>query len=124
RRPGWPTLKLRSRRPRRTFDPDTRPQLSPGRDQHRDCLHTNDLRPLKALAEEFGCDVVARQRPAPKPLLAALAHLAAESGDVKRLIYDATLDNHISQHEKAQGEKAIQEAIDSLQVLRESLRAA
>ncbi|WP_235663771.1 hypothetical protein [Pseudomonas amygdali] len=57
------------------------------------------------MAEEFGCDVVARQRPAPKPLLAALAHLAAESGDVKRLIYDATLDNHISQHEKAQAKK-------------------
>ncbi|RMR88784.1 phage regulatory CII family protein [Pseudomonas coronafaciens] len=87
-------------------------------------LHTNDLRPLKALADEFGCDVVQRQRPAPKPLLAALAHLAAESGDVKRLIYDATVDNHISQHEKAQGDKAIQEAIDALQVLRESLKVA
>ncbi|MCK9706197.1 phage regulatory CII family protein [Pseudomonas syringae] len=87
-------------------------------------LHTNDLRPLKALADEFGCDVIARLRPAPKPLLAALAHLAAESGDVKRLVYDATIDNHISQHEKAQGDKAIQEAIDALQVLRESLKAA
>lgn len=87
-------------------------------------LHTSDVRPLAALADEFGYDLVARERPQPKPLLAALAHLAAESGDVKRLIYDATIDNHISQHEKAQGDKAIQEAIDALLVLRESVKAA
>ncbi|WP_330208906.1 phage regulatory CII family protein [Pseudomonas sp. Z13] len=79
---------------------------------------------LGALANEFECDVVLRKRPEPKPLLQALAHLAAESGDVKRLIFDATADNHISQHEKAQGDKAIQEAIDALHVLRESLKAA
>jgi len=57
-------------------------------------------------------------------LLSALASLAAESGDVSRLIFDATADSHLSQHEKAQGDKAIQEAIDALLVLRESLKAA
>lgn len=87
-------------------------------------LHTGDMRPLAALANEFECDVVSRKRPAAKPLLSALASLAAESGDVSRLIFDATADSHLSQHEKAQGDKAIQEAIDALLVLRESLKAA
>lgn len=87
-------------------------------------LHTQDMRPLMALADQFGCDVVPRKKPAAKPLMAALGLLSAECGDVGRLIFDAAADNHISQHEKAQGEKAILEAIDALQILRESLKAA
>lgn len=79
---------------------------------------------LNALAGEFDCDVVPRKRPRAKPLIHALAHLAAESGDVTRLIFDAMADHHISQHEKAQCEKEIQDAINALHVLRESLRAA
>lgn len=87
-------------------------------------LHTGDMRPLSALADQFGFDLVAREKPTAKPLMVALGHLSAECGDVGRLVFDATADNHISQHEKAQGEKAILEAIDALQVLRESLKAA
>ena len=85
---------------------------------------TRDFGPLAAWADRFGFDLVSRERPAAKPLMTALCHLTAECGDVGRLIFDATADNHISQHEKAQGDKAIQEAIDALQVLRESLKAA
>ena len=87
-------------------------------------LHTQDMRPLAALAGEFGFDLVAREKPAAKPLMLALGNLSAECGDVGRLIFDAAADNHISQHEKAQGDKAILEAIDALQILRESLKAA
>jgi hypothetical protein len=87
-------------------------------------LHTGDMRPLMALADQFGFDLTAREKPAVKPLMVALGNLSAECGDVGRLIFDATSDNHISQHEKAQGEKAILEAIDALQILRESLKAA
>ncbi|MFS2091729.1 phage regulatory CII family protein [Pseudomonas sp. Pseusp11] len=87
-------------------------------------LHTDDMRPLASLADQFGFDLVAREKPAIKPLMVALGQLSAECGDVGRLIFDAAEDNHISQHEKAQGEKAILEAIDALQVLRESLKAA
>ena len=87
-------------------------------------LHSGDTRPLQALADAFGFELVKRDRPEPKPLLAALAHLGAEAGDVSRFIYDAAADNHLSQHEKAQGDKSIQEAIDALLVLRESLKAA
>jgi hypothetical protein len=87
-------------------------------------LHTGDMRPLVSLADQFGFDLVAREKPAVKPLMVALGQLSAECGDVGRLIFDAAEDNHISQHEKAQGEKAILEAIDALQVLRESLKAA
>lgn len=87
-------------------------------------LHTGDMRPLVSLADQFGFDLVAREKPAVKPLMVALGQLSAECGDVGRLIFDAAEDNHISQHEKAQGEKAILEAIEALQVLRESLKAA
>ncbi len=87
-------------------------------------LHTGDMRPLSTLASEFGFELVAREAPQPKPLLAALGNLSAECGDVGRLIYDAVSDGHVSQHEKAQGEKAIQEAIEALEVLRASLKAA
>ncbi|SBW80107.1 Rha family transcriptional regulator [Pseudomonas veronii 1YdBTEX2] len=87
-------------------------------------LHTQDMRPLMALADQFGFDLVAREKPKAKPLMAALGLLSAECGDVGRLIFDAAADNHISQHEKAQGEKAILEAIEALHVLRESLKAA
>ncbi|WP_223511638.1 phage regulatory CII family protein [Pseudomonas sp. GL-B-19] len=87
-------------------------------------LHTGDMRPLVTLADQFGFDLIAREKPAVKPLMVALGQLSAECGDVGRLIFDAAEDNHISQHEKAQGEKAILEAIDALQVLRESLKAA
>lgn len=91
---------------------------------HRIMKFTGDIRPLHAWADCFGFDLVARERPAAKPLMIALGHLTAECGDVGRLIFDAAEDNHISQHEKAQGEKAILEAIEALQVLRESLKAA
>ena len=87
-------------------------------------LHTGDMRPLMALADQFCFDLAAREKPAVKPLMVALGNLSAECGDVGRLIFDATADNHISQHEKAQGEKAILEAIEALQILRESLKAA
>ena len=87
-------------------------------------LHSGDMRPLAALADEFCFDLVPREKLPAKPLMVALGHLSAECGDVGRLIFDATEDNHISQHEKAQGDKAILEAIDALQVLRVSLKAA
>lgn len=79
---------------------------------------------LGALADQFECDVIPRKRPEPRPLLVALASVSAECGDAARFIVDALADNHISQHEKAQGDRTIQEAIDALLSLRESLKAA
>ncbi|WP_372439043.1 phage regulatory CII family protein, partial [Pandoraea sputorum] len=51
-------------------------------------LHTNDIRPLATLADDFGYELVPRERPVPRPVIQALAHLAAESGDVTRLVFD------------------------------------
>ena len=45
-------------------------------------LHTQDMRPLIALADQFGFDLVAREKPVAKPLMVALGHLSAECGDV------------------------------------------
>ncbi|MCO8160952.1 Rha family transcriptional regulator [Pseudomonas sp. LJDD11] len=87
-------------------------------------LHTNDIRPLATLADDFGYELVPRERPVPRPVIQALAHLAAESGDVTRLVFDALQDHTITRHEQAQCNRAIDEAIEALQVLRESLKAA
>lgn len=85
---------------------------------------TRDFRPLVAWADRFNFDLVSRERPEARPLLVALASVSAECGDAARFIVDALADNHISQHEKAQGDRTIQEAIDALLSLRESLKAA
>ena len=91
---------------------------------HRIMKFTNDFRPLRAWAEYFGFELTPRARPEPVPLLVALANVSAEYGDSARFIVNAMADNHISQHEKAQGDRTIVEAIEALQSLRESLKAA
>jgi hypothetical protein len=91
---------------------------------HRIMKFTKDFRPLIAWADSFGFDLVVRKRPEPKPLLVSLGLVSAEYGDTARFVIDALADNFVSRSEKGQGDKAIQEAIDALHVLRESLKAA
>ena len=85
---------------------------------------TRDFRPLVAWADRFDFDLVPRKRPDPKPLLVSLSAVSAEYGDVARFIVDALADNFVSRSEKGQGDRIIQEVIDALQILRESLKAA
>ena len=86
--------------------------------------HTRDVRPLAALADEFGFRLVPYERPKAIPMMAALGSLSAERGDVIRLAFDAASDNQISQHERTRIEQEIQDVVDALQVLRESLKSA
>ncbi|MFH6564916.1 phage regulatory CII family protein [Pseudomonas kulmbachensis] len=85
---------------------------------------TRDFRPLSAWADRFDFDLVARKRPSPKPLIVSLSAVSAEYGDVARFIVDALADSFVSRGEKVQGDRIIQEVIDALHVLRESLKAA
>lgn len=85
---------------------------------------TRDFRPLGAWADRFGFDLVERMRPSPKALIVSLSAVSAEYGDVARFIVDALADSFVSRGEKVQGDRIIQEVIDALHVLRESLKAA
>lgn len=87
-------------------------------------LHTGDMRPLSALAEAFGFELVAKQPAKAEQLSAAVLHMHAEVADVTRAVTAALEDGHVSQTEKALIKREINEAQRSLEVLVESVKAA
>ena len=87
-------------------------------------VHTQDMRPLRALAEAFGFELVAQQKPDSKKLVTALMDMAAEAADVTRLVHDAIDAGHVSTFEKASIRKEIGEVRRSLDVLEESVKVA
>lgn len=87
-------------------------------------LHTGDMRPLKALAAEFGFDLQAKEQHAAKSLTNALLHMSAEVADVTRAVTDALEDGHVSQIEKATIKRELAGARESLDVLEASVKAA
>lgn len=87
-------------------------------------LHTGDMRPLKALAEAFGFELVAKQRSKAELLTTAVLHMHAEVADVTRAVTAALEDGHVSQTEKALIKREIGEAQKSLDVLVESVKVA
>lgn len=87
-------------------------------------LHTGDMRPLQALAESFGFELVAKERPSSEQLTTAVLHMHSEVADVTRAVTAALEDGHVSQTEKALIKREIAEAQKSLDVLIESVKAA
>lgn len=87
-------------------------------------LHTGDMRPLEALAEAFGFELVAKERPKSEQLSTAVLHMHAEVADVTRAVTAALEDGHVSQTEKALIKREIGEAQKSLDVLIESVKVA
>ena len=87
-------------------------------------LHTGDMRPLEALAESFGFELVAKERPKSEQLSTAVLHMHAEVADVTRAVTAALEDGHVSQTEKALIKREIGEAQKSLNVLIESVKVA
>lgn len=87
-------------------------------------VHTNDMRPLVALADAFGFELVAKEKAPPKALVTALVDLAAEFGDVTRSVHDAMADGHLSTFERSSIRKQIAELVEAAQVIEESVRAA
>jgi len=87
-------------------------------------LHTGDMRPLEALADSFGFELVAKERPKSEQLSTAVLHMHAEVADVTRAVTAALEDGHVSQTEKALIKREIGEAQKSLDVLIESVKVA
>jgi len=87
-------------------------------------LHSQDKRILAALAHEFGFELVAKEPVKSTALQSAVLHMHDEIADVTKAVVEALEDGHVSQHEKQQIKRAIGEASASLEVLRESVKAA
>ncbi len=108
------------------------PRANPNDDAHRlnveqllqILLHSGDMRPLRALAAEFGFELVAKQRVQPKSLAAALIHMNKEVADVTQAVAEALDDGRVSQPEAALIKREIGHVRESLDVLEASAQVA
>ncbi|ANI54395.1 phage regulatory CII family protein [Pseudomonas sp. DR 5-09] len=91
---------------------------------HRVMKFTQDFRPLKAWAEVFGFDLVPKEKPEGINLNAALLRLHADLADVTRLAFDAQADGRVCSVEKTSLLKEAEEVIVSLEVFKQSVKAA
>ena len=87
-------------------------------------LHSGDMRPLAALAADFGFDLVAREKPAAQELTSAALHMNAEVADVMRLVTNIIDRGFATQSDRADAAREISEAVESLVVVKVSLGAA
>ena len=87
-------------------------------------LHTGDMRPLRALAAEFGFDLVAKEAAQAKNLPQAVLHMHAEVADVTKAVTEAMADGRVCQTEKALIKREISGAREALDVLEQSVKAA
>ncbi|MED5492697.1 MAG: phage regulatory CII family protein [Pseudomonadota bacterium] len=87
-------------------------------------LHSGDMRPLVALADDFGFDLVAREKPAAQELTSAALHMNAEVADVMRLVTNIIDRGFATQSDRADAAREISEAVESLVVVKVSLGAA
>lgn len=86
--------------------------------------HTGDSRPLQALANALGFDLVARELPAARDLDTAMASMHKEVADVTLVAFEVLAAPHVNQLLLKKTEREISEAIASLQTLLESVKAA
>lgn len=86
-------------------------------------LHTGDMRPLAALAADFGFQLVAKDRPPATDLATALLRWNAEGADVTRAVHDALADGRVSQLRRQQIEKEMAEARHAMDAIDAALRA-
>lgn len=87
-------------------------------------VHTNDMRPLQAMAHAFGFDLVAKESVRPQQLAQALLHMAKEIADVTQAVAVALDDGRVSQTEKQQIKRELAGARESLDVLEQSVKVA
>ncbi|MNZ88354.1 hypothetical protein D3C78_1072440 [compost metagenome] len=87
-------------------------------------LHTGDMRPLHALAEVFGFELVAKEKAKAQGLATALIHMNKEVADVTKVVAEALEDGRVSQTEAAMIKREIGHVRESLDVLEESVKAA
>ncbi|WP_248920480.1 phage regulatory CII family protein [Pseudomonas entomophila] len=87
-------------------------------------LHTGDMRPLAALASEFGFDLVPKVAPEPTGLTASLINVGKEVADLTIAVHNALEDEHVSAFEKGQIKVEIEHVRQSLDVMASSVRVA
>ncbi|SEU02764.1 hypothetical protein SAMN05216197_1451 [Pseudomonas graminis] len=87
-------------------------------------LHTQDMRPLMALAAGFGFDLVAKEQPAAIDVHQALGNVTLEISEVTVETHRAMADGRVDQVERARIMREIAEAEKALHVLKVSIKAA
>ncbi|MNH87425.1 hypothetical protein D3C81_560750 [compost metagenome] len=87
-------------------------------------LHTGDMRPLIALANEFGFDLVAKSAPQPQALTKSLINVGKEVADLTIAVHEALGDDHVSTFEKSLIRQEINHVRQSLDVMDASVKAA
>ena len=87
-------------------------------------LHTGDMRPLMALADEFGFDLVQKTPPKAQALASSLADVGKEVAELTIAVHAALEDSHVSSIERALIRKEISHVRVGLDVMEASVRAA
>jgi hypothetical protein len=87
-------------------------------------LHTSDMRPLAALADQFGFDLVKKDAPAPKALTASMMHVGKEIADLTLAVHSALDDGRVTQIEKQVIRKEIEHVRHELNVMEQSVKVA
>lgn len=87
-------------------------------------LHTGDMRPLAALANEFGFDLISRSSPEPQVLTKSLINVGKEVADLTIAVHQALDDEHVSSFEKSLIRQEINHVRQSLDVMDASVKAA
>jgi len=87
-------------------------------------LHTGDMRPLAALADQFGFDLVKKESPAPKALTASMMQVGKEIADLTLAVHSALDDGRVTQIEKQAIRKEIEHVRHELNVMEQSVKVA
>jgi hypothetical protein len=87
-------------------------------------LHTEDMRPLSALAEEFGYVIIKTEQPAAIGVQQALSKVAYEISELTIETHSAMADGRVDQIERARIMKEISHAEAALAQLKASVKAA
>jgi hypothetical protein len=87
-------------------------------------LHTGDMRPIAALADQFGFDLVKKETPAPKALTASMMQVGKEIADLTLAVHTALDDGRVTQIEKQAIRKEIEHVRHELNVMEQSVKVA
>ena len=87
-------------------------------------LHTQDMRPLSALAGEFGYSIVKKDQPAALGVHEALGRATLEFAEVTVETHSAMADGRVDQVERARILKEITHAEEALAQLKASIKVA
>lgn len=87
-------------------------------------LHTGDMRPLAALANAFGYDLVGRHTPPAIDLMSSMQGIGKEVAELTLAVHQATDDGVVTQIEKAHIRREIDHVRRELNVMEQSVRSA